>query len=306
MAMKKYDGTFLDGELIDLSEEIALVSPTDTPLYTLLAGRGQIVKANDITVTWREKELNQTRGQLILEGAEAGSPINSTRYMRSNICQILEKVVSVSGTVRALAAKGIGDEFNAEVQDRLVELKRDVEWYFLNGVKTLENGSTPRQMDGLLNQVSAETTKDLSAKSANAGKLEENDILDVLQASWARGAGGSFYAFLNAGEKRIVNDLIKHSSNTRLIAENGENVLGVRVSQVDSDFGTVNFVLNRHMPAGTILIVDLDLVEIAELRPAFYEDLAKTGDYSKGHIIVENTIKLLNQYAGGKIIGIKG
>src|SRR5690554_39400 len=153
MSMKKYDGTFLQGELVDLSDVIALVSPTDTPLYTLIANRGQIVPAKDITVTWREKELNQTRGQLILEGAEAGTPLNSQRTMKSNICQIMEKVVSVSGTVRALAAKGIGDEFNAEVNDRLIELKRDIEYYIINGVMTLESGSTPRQMNGLLNMV---------------------------------------------------------------------------------------------------------------------------------------------------------
>lgn len=304
MAMKKYAGTFLEGELIDLSNEIALVNPTDTPLYTLIAGRGQITKAQDITVTWREKELNQTRGQLILEGAEAGNPINSSRTMQSNVCQIMEKVVSVSGTVRALAAKGLGDEFNSEVTDRLVELKRDIEWYLINGVKALESGSTPRQMNGLINMVSAETTKDLSAKTTGAGKLEEADFLDMLQAIWARGAGGSFYAFLNAGEKRIVNDLLKNTTNARLIMEQGDNVLGVKVQKIDTDFGEINLVLNRHMPTGNILAVDLDLVEVAELRPTFYEDLAKTGDYSKGHVVVENTVKLLNQFAGGKIIGI--
>jgi hypothetical protein len=305
MPTKTYANTFLTGELIDLAQEIALVAPTDTPLYTLLANRGQITKAKDITVTWREKDLNQTRGQLILEGAEAGSPINSSRTMKSNVCQILEKVVSVTGTVRALAAQGIGDEFNAEVQDRLVELKRDLEWYLINGTKALEAGATPRQMGGLLNQVASTTTKDLTG-APNNGILTENAFLDILQGSWAKGAGSNFYAFLGAGEKRIVNNILKNGTNTRLMAEQGENVFGVRVSKIETDFGSVSLVLDRHVPTGTILTLDLDLVEIAELRPTFYEDLAKTGDYSKGHVIVENTVKLLNQYAGGKIIGITG
>lgn len=305
--MKKYNGTFLDGELIDLSEEIALVNPTDTPLYTMIANRGQITQAKDITVTWREKELNQTRGQLILEGAEAGTPINSQRTMKSNVAQIMEKVVSVSGTVRALAVKGIGDEFNAEVNDRLIELKRDIEYYLINGVKTLESGTTPRQMNGFLNMVSSTTTKDITDRDgAGVGILTEDDILDVLQGSWSKGAGGSFNLFLNAGEKRIVNNILKNGTNTRLIAEAGDNVYGIKVSKMDTDFGEVNIVLNRHMPTGQMLFLDMDLVEVANLRPAFYEDLAKTGDYSKGHVVVENTAKLLNQYAGGKILGITG
>lgn len=48
---------FLDGEVLDLSEQIALTSPTDTPLSTLILGRGAVVPAKDITVTWRERKL---------------------------------------------------------------------------------------------------------------------------------------------------------------------------------------------------------------------------------------------------------
>lgn len=65
-------GSFLNNEVVDLREEIALVSPTDTPLTTLLMGRGQVVPATDITVTWRERQLNSTRGTLKKEGADAG------------------------------------------------------------------------------------------------------------------------------------------------------------------------------------------------------------------------------------------
>ena len=86
---------FLENEVVDLTEEIKLVSPTDTPLTTLLMGRGQVVPANDITVTWREKELNSDRGTLKLEGAEAGDVITSSRKTLSNVCQIIEKVTQV-------------------------------------------------------------------------------------------------------------------------------------------------------------------------------------------------------------------
>ncbi len=42
-------------------------------------------------------------------------------------------------------------------------------------------------------------------------------------------------------------------------------------------------------------------VQIAELRGTFYEDLPKAGDYYKGHVLNESTIKLLNSFAGSKI-----
>lgn len=300
MTMKK-STDFLTGEVIDLSTEIALVAPTDTPLYTMVAGRGQIVTAKDVTVTWREKELDGNRGTLKLEGAEAGSPIKSSRTMFDNYCQILEKVVSVSGTARAIKANGVGDEFLNEINDRLIELKRDVEWFFLQGTKTAEDTgtSTPRQMDGIINLVNANNVVDAATTA-----LTEDMILDMLQKIWEAGALGSYTCFMNASEKRAFNNIFKNANNVRLLIDQTTNEFGVSVQRYDSDFGRIEVVLNRWMPSGTVLAVDLGFVEIAELRPAFYEDLAKTGDYFQGHVVVENTIKLLNSKAAGKIINL--
>ena len=293
-------GDFLDNEVVDLKEEIKLVSPTDTPLTTLLMGRGQVVPATDITVTWREKQLNTQRGTLKVEGSEAGNPIKSTRGSLSNLCQIMEKVTQVSGTARALQPKGVGDTLNAEVNDRLIETKRDMEWYFLNGTKTAENDSTPRQMDGIMNLINAGNVIDATDKT-----FSEDIILDGMQKMWDAGSQGEYYAFVNASVKRLVNSLLKDGVNVKVnIDESMAQVLGITVAKIQSDFGVINLVLNRHMATDAFLAVDLDNVEIAELRGTFYEDLPKSGDYFKGHILNESTIKLLNSHAGMKIVNI--
>ena len=290
---------FLTGEVIDLKDEIALTSPTDTPLTTLLMGRGAVVPAKDITVTWREKQLNTDRGTLKLEGAEAGDVITSTRGSISNYCQIIEKVTQVSGTAEALDPKGIGSSFDAEVSDRLTETKRDLEWYMLNGTKTAEADNTPRQMGGLLNLVN-----DNNVIDAQGNTFGEDLILDGLQKVWDHGAQGEYYAFVNAGVKRMINAFSK-IGNIRVTIENGtEQLFGVTIAKIESDFGTIRLVLDRHMPVDALLAVDLEQVEIAELRGTFYEGLPKAGDYFKGHIINESTIKLLNSYAAMKIVNI--
>lgn len=315
---------FLANEVVDLREEMALVSPTDTPLTTLLMSRGAVVPAKDITVTWREKQLNTQRGTLIAEGAEAGTPINSTRGTLSNLCQIIEKVTQVSGTAEALNPLGIGKSFESEVSDRLIETKRDLEWYMLNGTKTSESESggtvTPRQMGGLVNQIYVPTSgtdnhvQSLvsgTGESAVYSALTEDIILNGLEAMWDSGAQGEYYAFMDATVKRIVNNIFKNGTNVRINIENGiAQVQGVTVQRIESDFGVINLVLNRHMApenaatGHTFLAVDLDEVEIAELRGTFYEDLPKSGDYFKGHIINESTIKLLNSRAAMKITNI--
>lgn len=290
---------FLANEVIDLAEEIKLTSPTDTPLTTLLMGRGAVVPAKDITVTWREKQLNTDRGTLKLEGADAGTPIQSTRGSISNYCQIIEKVTQVSGTAQALNPLGIGNSFEAEVNDRLVETKRDLEWYFINGTKTAESDNTPRQMGGLLNLVNSNNVINAQGKT-----FSEELILDGLQAVWDHGAQGEYYAFVNAGVKRLINGFSK-LGNMRVSIENGtEQIFGVTIAKIESDFGTIRLVLDRHMPADALLALDLEQVEIAELRGTFYEDLPKSGDYFKGHILNESTIKLLNSYAGMKVVNI--
>lgn len=290
---------FLENEVVDLAEEIKLTSPTDTPLTTLLMGRGAIVPATDITVTWRERKLNETRGTLKKEGADAGDPIKSSRGSLSNVCQIIEKVTQVSGTAEKLNPKGIGSSFNAEVADRLIETKRDLEWYFLNGVRAEENESTPRQMNGLINLVNAENVID-----ATAG-LTEVLMLDAMQKMWDHGSQGEYYTFVNASVKRKLNDLLKNAANIRVNITNGlSQTMGITVQKVESDFGTLNLVLDRHMDVKTMLILDLDQVQIAELRGTFFEMLPKAGDYHKGHILNESTIKLLNSYSGAKLINI--
>lgn len=288
--------SFLENEVVDLTEEIKLVSPTDTPLTTMLMARGQVEKATDITVTWRERELNTNRGTLKLEGADAGAVITSTRGSLNNVCQIIEKVTQVSGTARALKPKGIGDTFDVEVQDRLIETKRDLEWYFLNGVKTLESDGTPRQMAGLMNLVNSNNVVN------TAGALKEDHFLDALQKMWDKGAQGEYFAFVNATQKRAINAIAKAEGNVRWDTGSVNNKYGIAISQIVTDFGTVNLVLDRYMENNGILILDMDEVRISELRPTFYEDLPKAGDYFKGHIINESTIKLLNSYAGAKIL----
>lgn len=291
---------FLANEVMDLRDEIALVSPTDTPLTTLLMGRGAVVPAKDITVTWRERKLNEDRGTLILEGAEAGTPIKSSRGSLSNICQIIEKVTQVSGTAQALNPAGIGNSFDAEIADRLLETKRDLEWYFLNGTKAEEADSTPRQMNGLINLVNTANVID-----GTAG-LTEDLLLDALQKMWDHGAQGEYFTFVNASVKRLINRLAKAGDNIRFVKgdEGVGKMFGVTYNRFESDFGILNMVLDRHMAANTLFAVDLEQVEIAELRGTFYEDLPKAGDYQKGHIINESTIKLLNSYAGAKIINL--
>ena len=112
--------------------------------------------------------------------------------------------------------------------------------------------------------------------------------------------------FLDGEVLDLSEQIALTSPNIRFVKgdEGVGKAFGVTYNRFESDFGVLNMVLNRHVKADALLAVDLEQVQIAELRPTFYEDLPKGGDYEKGHIINESTIKLLNSYAGAKIINI--
>ena len=239
--MKKY-ANLLQGEVLDLTSEKALISPTDTPLTTLLYSMGKTVGATDINVSWREKELHKPSSvlsNLMLEGAEAPESVHSTRRMLSNICQIMSKATSVSGTLNALNPHGIGNEFANEIADRLLEFKRDMEYFFISGTKATESGSTPRQMNGLMNLVG-------HSIDVESGDLTEEILVDAMQKMWECGVSSeNIYAFCGATVKRKINKLLANNASTRIAAELGQShPLGIMVDRLVSDFGDFNLVLN--------------------------------------------------------------
>ena len=101
----------------------------------------------------------------------------------------------------------------------------------------------------------------------------------------------------------MINALAKAGNNVRFLGDNGsmQNVLGIGVQKIVTDFGEISLVLDRYADTKTILTVDLGEVQIAELRGTCYVDLPKAGDFYKGLVLYESTIKLLNSYAGSKI-----
>ena len=84
---------------------------------------------------------------------------------------------------------------------------------------------------------------------------------------------------------------------------------GVNVTQIVSDFGTLNVMLERMVPKGTLLIASLE-----QLRPVyletpgkghfFAEPLAKTGATDRTQIYGEVGLEYGAEIAHGKIVGL--
>ncbi|MGL5962232.1 MAG: SU10 major capsid protein [Cetobacterium sp.] len=292
--MKKSNG-LLKGEIIDLSEEIVVcTNSSQTPILNYLMTKGT-TKAKSISVSWREETLDETLINGSIEGAKAGESTEGTRTLVENNCMILSKVAEVSGTLESLEVEGVNGELKRSINQKLQELKINAERFIITGAKAAEVGETPRQMNGLLNLV--------GVMMDSAAGFSLSIIEEALIKMWEKGGtGGNMVLFCKPAVKQKITELYKARGTTFI--QEGVQTLGLTVTNIVTDYGDLSIVIHPQMTDETALIINMDLCEITELRPAYAQDLAKQGDSEKVQIIWEGTIKLYNKFGGAKIVGI--
>ncbi|GFR35350.1 SU10 major capsid protein [Thermobrachium celere] len=284
----------LTNEIIDLSKELVLLDNVNLPFSSMLLKKGT-EKVSSVIVNWTHENLDNSR-QLALEGADVSSFQASTRTTDKNICQIIQKAVSISNTAQAVSIEAIADLFAHEVQNRMLEAKRDLEYYLINGVYTEENGSTPRQMKGLLSWVensmvvTSGTGIDVQAINSTVKKMREKGT-----------ASQRLVMLCNYSMIDRIHALL--NNKVQYIAQ--VDTFGNSVQTVITPYGNAMIYLVDSIPDdGTAigLFVNMDYLKLAELRPLQYHDLATTGDSKKGYIVMENTLKVTNPYAIAKLV----
>jgi hypothetical protein len=268
---------FTATESISLSKELALLGVNDTPFSSLLLSKG-VEKAMSTVYTWKEKSLALDTETDAIEGADTVTFQQSDKRELSNILQIFKRAVSVSGTAEAMQST----KFNEEIADRLLELKMKLETVLINGLKK-DGSKTPfiRQMSGLI-----EFADNTNAKSNTD---VEALIKDGMRQLWNNKlTGGTYYAFINADIKEKIDGIYKDKYSYQHKTTN----FGLLVETINTNYGIVNVVLSRDIPADKIVLFNDSYVNMAALREAHFEALAKTGDNTKGHVVGEYTLKV--------------
>lgn len=279
--------TFTTNENIDLTAEISLVAPMDTPLTSFIMGKGQYESGLANVTTWREKTLDTTEDISFIEGSETDEFQATQRAEKSNTMQIFKKAVLVSGSAQASKIKGINDLVAEEVNDRLIEMKVQVEKALITGTR-LDGSEAPfvRKMQGLLEFAPAD--------NRTVGVFSEDTFKGTVRKLWDSGLGASEYiCMVNADLKEEMDKWFadSYSYNAPM------NEFGIVVHKINTNYGTVNLILNRHMPVDKAVIFDPKFVELSFLRKPFFEPLSKTGDNVKAQVITEVTLKVLNEKA---------
>lgn len=264
-------GSAVIGMREDLSDKITMLDKAETPLFSWM---GTTTAKNSTAHDWEDQRLRAPAKNAKPEG-DVFAPTAPVRPIRlSNACQISTEVASVSGTSEAVDVAGNAGDLDYQLLVKGKELKRDIEKFTIlaNQVKKITD---PREAAGILTFAGVaetgaggtEPTGDgATVVVRGTGRALTTTLLDnILQEMSEEGAEPAV-AFMVGRVKRVFDALSADNNlaQNQIVLGNGRDVGITFVNTVTlykSTFGTIAFVLNKHMSGATadqgdILIFD--------------------------------------------------
>jgi hypothetical protein len=291
------------GEREDLSDVIYNISPTDTPFLSSAAK----TKATAVLHEWQTDSLAAavTNNQVI-EGDDATAEAISATTRLSNSCQIMDKVIAITGTQEAVDKAGRASEIAYQIAKKAKELKRDLEASLTsNNAEVTGSATAARVAGGLRSWVATNDVMGTSGTSGGAGNtaatngtqraFTESLLKSVIKSVWNAG-GNPTMIMVGPFNKQKLSGFTGNS--TRFDA-GADATLYTSVDVYASDFGQLQVVPNRFSRDREAWVLDMDFWGVAFLRDFSMHDLAKTGDTEKKQLLLEATLESRNEAASG-------
>lgn len=300
----------------DLSNVIYNISPTLTPFINNV-GRG---KVSNVYFEWQNDSLAAAAANDQLEGDETAFTAAVPTNRLANYCQISRKDVLVAGTLDAVSKAGRKAETAYQLAKKSAELKRDMEFVACqNQAARGGNSTTSRRTAGFESFLRTNVNRGPGAGVAganptlsgatdgypNAGPTDANAtrafsetiLKDVLEQIYTSG-GEQKMVLLGAAQKQVFSTFAGIAQQRYNAGDDQTTIIGAADVYV-GDFGKLRAVPSRFSRNQSALFIDPEHVEIVFLRPFMVEDLAKTGDAEKKHILVEWGLKVTHEAAHG-------
>ena len=296
------------GEREDLSDVIYNISPTDTPFLSSAAK----TKATAVLHEWQTDSLAAavTNNQVI-EGDDATAEAISATTRLSNSCQIMDKVIAITGTQEAVDKAGRASEIAYQIAKKAKELKRDLESSLTsNNAEVTGSATAARVAGGLRSWVATNDVMGTSGTSGGAGNtaatngtqraFTESLLKSVIKSVWNAG-GNPTMIMVGPFNKQKLSGFTGNS--TRFDA-GADATLYTSVDVYASDFGQLQVVPNRFSRDREAWVLDMDYWGVAFLRDFTMHELSKTGDSEKRQLLLEATLESRNEAASGCVADI--
>lgn len=310
------------GNREELDDFVAMITPTDTPIYTL-AGKE---KAASKHPEWEFEVLDTPGTNAQPEGNEFTFSAVAAPTRVGARTQIFTKTFTFSGTQQAVDNAGPAEKAAHEMMKKGKAIKKDMEYAILSN--TASSNTDPRTLGGLptwlttnvsrggggganggfsSGDTTAETTGTLRAwtKALTDTVLQSvynagGDVTTVVVSPYNKGVFATFMSDTNVANQR-------HPVNA------GEKIAIIGTADIyESPWGPVNVVPNRVMAGSASIarrayMIDPAMVKWLSLRPIQeVQGIAKTGDRESGVLLAEGTLKIVNEAGLGVVADVFG
>ncbi len=268
---------FQEGHIILVTAEQMWVSAVNTSTEVLTVTRNY----SGTQATHADAATVEIVGMARLEGDDSDDIAFTDRTVGLNYTQIYHKEIKATRTQAKLSQYGIADEFDYQAMKAVPELGRLIEKQLYYGARQAGSETTPRAMGGFGTFITDNTV-------SAGGAITQADFEDAVQAAYDDGGFGPFDAFCSSANMQVIKNFYDSSSFLRV--ERDERTVGMVIETILTPFGTVNLTMDRWAPSDKVYIVDPSNVGLLTYEPFFQEELAKTGDYTRGEVIGEFTL----------------
>lgn len=301
------------GQREDLTDIIFDISPTETPV-------SRNSKRENVSAVLHEWQTDALAAAVTTNTQAEGYSITtfdtSAPTVRiGNRCVISSKDVAVSGTADAVNKAGRRSELRFQLMKRGKELKRDMEYMICAANANTGAGSsgTARNLASLLHWVKTNVSMGtdgtnptwtsgvpLNARTDATGvgrTFTETILKAVMQSCFTNGAEPTTLV-VGPVNKQRVSGFAGIADQRRETGNKAAVIIGTADIYL-SDFGELHVVPNRFQRERDAWFLDFDFVALGFLRGIKQEELAKTGDATKYHILAEWTFIVRNELALG-------
>jgi hypothetical protein len=298
--MSTYTTYSIVGQKEDVSDIITDISPTDTPMVSMIKTQ----KVSNRIYQYQTDALESAASNKAVEGADASIAALTPTVMISGNTQILTKAFQVSATSDATATYGRAKETAYALGRALKAIKRDLEFAFVGAsnaaVAGNASGPVAREMASADQLIASGVTKDQGSNATDA--LTEAKLLELGQAVFEAGGDPSVF-MVSPGKAQIIAGFTGASGRNRNFNDAQKTLTNV-IDLYVSPYGEYKVVLNRHQMTTHAFLLDPSMWRAAVLRPFTRTLLAATGDSQKHFCVGEYGLMHMNPSASGQITGL--
>jgi hypothetical protein len=289
----------------DLVDIVTILDSFQTPLFS----SSPKLRARDVVHSWTVDTLAATTTAGVVEAVDFSGDTLTSPQRLVNGTQIFSRHVAVSDRERDANPAGIRDMYEHQIMKEFKVIARNCEsrlWAVnstasATGAEAATNAPLMAGIQGF----------GITTAASASGGVTTADIVTLSQSLFVNGAEPDSIWFAPQSKRQFVNATISSGSgNVRNIAATDQKLVA-NVDVFETPFNQLYAVIvDRFIPistssaVGAYYIGDRSMAKIAFYRPPQHKPMGKSGDHTRGIVLMECTLQLDHPSSWAAMLGV--